>query len=75
MAIYDQLESLMHLPENLPFCFESDLFPYPIREKLVGLGSRPRYRAIFTVRGNEVVVLTIRAGEQDRFSPSDLDHR
>src|SRR5260221_12105702 len=39
---------------------ESDRFAYPIRDLLFGLGRRPTHRAIFTIRGEDIVVLTIR---------------
>lgn len=44
-----------------------------LRDELVGLGARRRYRAVFTIRDSEVIVLTVRAAEEDRLTPSDLD--
>lgn len=72
-SIYDQLESLIEQPESYGLSVENDLFPYEIRDKLVGLGSRLRYRAIFTIRDDEVFVLALRAGEEDRLSPDDIE--
>ena len=72
-AVYDQLESLRDFPESCSLSAENDEFDYEIREKLVGLGTRPGYRAIFTIKGNEVFVLTVRAGEQDRLTTDDVD--
>jgi hypothetical protein len=37
-----------------------------------GLGSRPGYRAIFTIKDDEVFVLALRAAEQDRLTPDDV---
>ena len=71
-AIYEQLESLRDFPESHSLSAENDEFPYEIREKLVGLGSRPRFRAVFTVKDNEIFVLTVRAAEQDRMTPDDV---
>ena len=51
---------------------ENDEFPYEIRDKLVGLGPRPGYRAVFTIKGDEVFVLTVRAAEQDRLTTDDV---
>ena len=48
-AIYEQLKSLAVLPESNGLSAESDDFPYEIRDKLLGLGSRPSYRAVFTI--------------------------
>ena len=52
---------------------ENDEFPYEIRDKLVGLGSRRRYRAVFTVKEAEVFVLAVRACEEDRLTPDDVE--
>jgi hypothetical protein len=43
-AVYDQLENLADFPERSGLSAENDDFPYEIRDKLVGLGSRPGYR-------------------------------
>jgi plasmid stabilization system protein ParE len=72
-AVYDQLESLRDFPENRSLSAENDEFDYEIRDKFVGLGTRPGYRAIFTIKGDEVFVLTVRAGEQDRLTPDHVD--
>jgi plasmid stabilization system protein ParE len=72
-AVYDQLESLRDFPESHSLSLENEEFPYEIRDKLVGLGSRPRYRAVFTIKSDEVFVLTVRAGEEDRLTPDDVD--
>lgn len=52
---------------------ENEEFDYEIRDKLVGLGIRSRYRAIFTIEDDEVFVLAVRAGEQDRLTTDDVD--
>jgi len=72
-TVRDQLETLSESPESYGLSVENDLFPYEIRDKLVGLGSRLRYRAIFTIRNDEVFVLAVRAGEEDRVSPGDVE--
>lgn len=72
-AVHDQLKSLRQLPERQPLSAQDSQFPYEVREKLVGLGPRPGYRAVFTIRGNEVFVLTVRAGEQDHFTPDQIE--
>jgi plasmid stabilization system protein ParE len=71
-AIYDQLKTLQDFPDRHPLASENDEFPYEIREKLVGLGSRPGYRAVFTVKNDKVFVLTVRAAEQDRLTTDDV---
>jgi plasmid stabilization system protein ParE len=52
---------------------ESDSFSYEIRDLLVGIGRRPTHRAVFTIRGNEVVVLTVRHTAQRDISPKDIE--
>ena len=71
-AIYGQLETLRDFPDSHSLAAENDQFPYEIREKLVGLGSRPGYRAVFTIKDDEVFVLTVRAAEQDRLRTDDV---
>lgn len=72
-AVYDQLESLANFPESNGLSAESGEFPYKIRDKLVGLGSRPGYRAVFTIRDDTVFVLTVRRSAQDALQSSDVE--
>lgn len=70
-AIYEQLDELLLLPDSHGLAVENDAFPYEIREKLVG-GKKRTYRAIFTIDGSEVRVLTVRRGLQRAVTPDDL---
>ncbi len=72
-AVKNQLQSLADSPESYPVSAENGDFKYTIRDKRVGTGNRPRYRAVFTVRSDEVFILAIRAAEQDFLRPSDVD--
>lgn len=72
-AIHEQLKSLAFLPESNGLSSENSDFPYEIRDKLLGLGSRPSYRAVFTIRSKVVYVLTVRRGTQDRLNVDDID--
>ncbi len=51
---------------------EGDRFAYEIRDLLFGLGRRPTHRAVFTIRAEEVVVLTVRHLAQQALSPDDI---
>ena len=51
---------------------ENDDFPYEIRDLLFGLGSKPSYRAVFTIRENVVYVLTVQRSTQDAIRPEDV---
>jgi plasmid stabilization system protein ParE len=72
-AIQSQLESLIEYPESHALSAESDDFPYEIRDKLLGLGSRPSFRAVFTIQGDTVYVLTVRRAAQDTLRPDQID--
>jgi len=62
-AVYRQLETLPEMPESYSLAPENPKFDEELREKHVVLGVGG-YRAVFTIRGNEVHVLTIRRGAQ-----------
>ena len=72
-TVYDQIETLRGFPESHALSTENDLFSFEIRDKLVGLGSRPSYRAIFTIKGHEVFVLMVRAAQEDGIVPADIN--
>ena len=72
-AMYDQIETLADFPESNPLSAENDDFPYEIRDKLHGLGSRPSYRAVFTIKDDTVYVLTVCRGAQDVLRPDQID--
>lgn len=73
VAVYEQIEGFADAPEIHAFSIENSDFSYEIREKRVGLGARPRYRAIFTIKEDTVFVLAVRAAEQDRITPDELE--
>ncbi|MBL8820053.1 MAG: type II toxin-antitoxin system RelE/ParE family toxin [Planctomyces sp.] len=72
-AIYDQIQTLTDFPESNSLSAENDDFPYEIRDKLVGLGSRPTYRAVFTIKDDTVFVLTVRRSAQDVLRQSEVE--
>lgn len=72
-AMHEQLKSLAPFPESNGLSAENDEFPYEIRDKLLGLGSRPSYRAVFTIKDDTVYVLTVRPSAQDVIHPGDVD--
>ncbi len=69
-AIHVQIATLTSLPESNGLSAENAAFPYEIRDKLLGLGSRPSYRAVFTIRADIIYVLTVRRGAQDILDPA-----
>ena len=70
-SVYEQLNKLLANPEGHGFAAENDAFPYDLREKLVG-GKKRTYRAVFTVIGTEVRVLTVRRAAQRAITPDDV---
>src|SRR5581483_3377002 len=48
---------------------ETARFAHEIRDLLFGLGRRPTHRVVFTIRGEEVLVLTVRHTAQQDLSP------
>ena len=72
-AIIKRIESLQEMPESNPLVPENDLFKRDIHHALFGLGPRPGYRIIFTVKENNVHVLTVKAAEERWLGSGDLD--
>lgn len=71
-TIYQQLDTLLELPESHGLSAENDDFRTELRDKLVGLGARKTYRAIFTIVGSEVRVLAVRSTFEDTFTQDDV---
>jgi plasmid stabilization system protein ParE len=67
-AIY----SLAENPHRCPLARENDCYPFEIREVHYGLGSHPTHRAVFTIRLDAVVILTIRHAAQADLTEDDL---
>ena len=72
-AVREQILSLDQFPDSNGLSAENDDFPYEIRDKLIGLGSRPSYRAVFTIRDDTVFVLAVLRGAQDYIRPDDVE--
>jgi plasmid stabilization system protein ParE len=72
-SIYKQLESLRMMPERFSLAPENGLVEAEIREMPLGVGSRPSYRAVFTIKPLEVHVLTVRRTSQDAVTTRDIE--
>ena len=72
-AVEKQIYSLDQMPERHPLAVENPRFSIDIREKLVGLGSRPGYRAIYTITESEVRVFRVLRAAQDELQPDDVN--
>lgn len=64
------LQSLQRMPTRCGLARENNRFPVELRQLLYG--RRNTYRAVFTIRENQVIVLTIRHTARADFSPDDL---
>lgn len=73
-TVREQLKTLRSFPESHGLSAENDDFPYEIRDKLVGLGSRPGYRAVFTIVEDTVHVLTVRSGSEGRLRADEVTY-
>lgn len=54
------LKSLANDPENHPLARENAEFPFELRQMLYGLSKNPTHRAVFEIRGQDVIVHGIR---------------
>ena len=63
---------LRYPPLRYPLARERDQFPYEVRVMNYGVGSRPTHRALYTIRPDAVVVLSIRSAAQQDITPDDL---
>jgi plasmid stabilization system protein ParE len=72
-SIYEQLEGLRRMPERFPLAPENGSVEVEIREMPLGIGSRPSYRAIFTIKPLEVHILTVRRASQDALPTEGIE--
>ena len=70
-SVYEQMNELLAFLESHSLAAENDSFPYAMREMLVG-GKKRTYRAILTIAGSEVRVLTVRRAAQRAITPDDF---
>ena len=67
-----ELQGLSKNPDQWPLASESEVLPFVARQTLYGLTRTKTHRAIFEVRGNEVIVHAIRHLAQDTLSTMDF---
>ena len=66
------LASLAHDPEQCPIARESDAFEFQVRQLHYGVRNKPTHRAVFEIRGREVIVHAIRHLAQQDMTPEEL---
>ncbi|MBA4031763.1 MAG: hypothetical protein C0478_12860 [Planctomyces sp.] len=72
-TVQSQLESIVHFPESHSLSAENGEFSFEIRDKLLGPGARPSHRAVFSIQGDTIHVLTVRSGSQNALHPGDIE--
>lgn len=71
-CVYDQLEAIGSSPLGYGLSAENGLFPFEVRDALVGLGSRKSYRAIFGVHEDHLTVYRVLRAAEGTIDADDL---
>ena len=66
------IDTLASNPQRHALVREDDLFPFPVRQLVFGIGSKPTHRAVFSVEGEKVLVYTAGHLAQDDLTPDDI---
>jgi plasmid stabilization system protein ParE len=68
----EALARLRDFPLSCGLAHENPRFAEEVRNLLFWVSRKRKYRALFTVRGDEVVILAIRAPGEQPIEPEDL---
>jgi plasmid stabilization system protein ParE len=71
-GIEQALASLVNNPERCAVARESGRFDFVLRELYYGVRNKATHRALFEVRGHEVIVYSIRHLAQRELTPADI---
>ena len=66
------VERLLSMPLSCGLAYENPRFNEELRHLLFGPHPKRKYRALFAVRGEEVVILTVRAPGERPVEPKEL---
>lgn len=73
LKAFDRAMSLLiERAQALPLARENDNFPIELRQMTFGLGRKVTHRAVFEIRGDEIVVHAIRHLARDDLTPEEL---
>jgi plasmid stabilization system protein ParE len=67
-GLFQQMETLTRQPTRCPRAAESDWFPEELRELLYGKRNN-KYRILFTIRDQDVVVLYVQHAARQELDP------
>ena len=68
------IEGLAKDPQVHPLARENAAFPFELRQFSYGLRSKPTHRAVFEIRGRDVIVHGVRHLARQDLTPEDLIH-
>jgi plasmid stabilization system protein ParE len=68
------LGRLRDFPLSCGLAHEHAAFPIPLRRLLFWVSPKRKFRALFTVQGDDVVVLAIRAPGEKDVGPGDIEY-
>ena len=71
--VYDQLEAISNAPLSYGVSAENGMFPFEVREALIGLGKRKSYRAIFRVQDNYITIYRVVRAAEGTIEADDLE--
>ena len=69
----EAVERLVTMPLSCGLAYENRNFDDELRHLLFGLHPKRKYRALFTVRGDEVIILALRAPGERPVEPGDVE--
>lgn len=72
-AFYDALARVRSNPYTSGLAYENRAFDEEVRHLLFGLDKRRRYRALFVIRDDEIVLLRVRGPGERPIGPGDID--
>lgn len=71
--ILPAISTLSDHPESCPLAPETDLMPTGLRQLHFGIGRRTTHRIVFTIDGNQVVILRVRHVARRDLTDAELE--
>lgn len=71
-GIYPAIESLGKSPRRFGYAIERELAPTLLRQMPYGIGRNPTHRILYTVDGENVVIIRVRHVAQTTLQPDGL---
>jgi plasmid stabilization system protein ParE len=71
-GIYPAIESLARSPRRFGYASERELVPTLLRQMPYGIARKPSHRILYTIDGDDVIILRVRHVAQAAFAPGEL---